>query len=374
MSFTPPVTQPQQQNLYEQGSSPIFDGNYPSSARGGGGGGGAISSITGSKVNGGSITINFQAGVALDKASKTAAPYIFWDGGDNSDLQSPLSRSNFDITAWTNCSRDLTVQLSGSAAKMAIPNNLNAGAVNPFFTGYSMNVGAGEGLSMFYKRRTNFSEAMAESNQGASLPKYNIKNYRAWGSAVGGQNNLHYGQSGYYSSAGVGFESFGSAASWSVTQFGDADHTLPYNRWQVEWIRILNSSAPGVIDGRTLMIHDDTLYDSGLRATYSDAQEPMKRPIMTQVQTIYTGASDDWAFWWDYIYIDDSINAIVLSDQSTWGAANAKYELVIPTAWADGQVVGIIRQGEISNLAAAYVYIIGDDGLPIDTNGFLLGS
>jgi hypothetical protein len=42
----------------------------------------------------------------------------------------------------------------------------------------------------------------------------------------------------------------------------------------------------------------------------------------------------------------------------------------IPTAWSDGQIQVIARQGSLDTFANKYLYVIGPDGKPVSSQGF----
>jgi hypothetical protein len=81
--------------------------------------------------------------------------------------------------------------------------------------------------------------------------------------------------------------------------------------------------------------------------------------------------------YYDSLYVDDSWCRVVISDETTYaatayGPAATPYlrEIQIPTAWADGAVSFVLRQGSHASLSNKCLYVVTSDGTATKAGSF----
>ena len=80
--------------------------------------------------------------------------------------------------------------------------------------------------------------------------------------------------------------------------------------------------------------------------------------------------------YYDAIYVDDSFCRVMVSDEPSWQSAvypdgtARNREIQIPTAWADGSISFVLRQGAHANLSGKYLYVVTSDGAAIKAGSF----
>jgi hypothetical protein len=72
-------------------------------------------------------------------------------------------------------------------------------------------------------------------------------------------------------------------------------------------------------------------------------------------------------FWMDDIYVDSSFARVMLGNASTY-AASTRFEMQVPTSWADGSIELKANQGAFPGGTDAYLYVI-DSGGAVSNNG-----
>jgi hypothetical protein len=84
--------------------------------------------------------------------------------------------------------------------------------------------------------------------------------------------------------------------------------------------------------------------------------------------------------YFDSIYVDDTWQRVVISDEATWqnvvygsGSKHSR-EIQIPTSWSGTQIQVSVRRGGIANLATSYLYVLDTQGNPVSTTGFPLSG
>lgn len=84
---------------------------------------------------------------------------------------------------------------------------------------------------------------------------------------------------------------------------------------------------------------------------------------------------------YDALYIDDTWQRVFISDEPTWqnvvygsGGSERVREVQIPVTWTDTKIEVSVRQGQHSQLAGKYLYVIGKDGNAINQTGFELSA
>ena len=195
-----------------------------------------------------------------------------------------------------------------------------------------------------------------------------------------------YGSAGVYPSAYIGFGEVGSDPTVrnaiqdtgvnEVTLWGDVD----IDDIEGEWIRhemYLVQSSAGNADGEW----HHTIHRSGV---------PSITVAESEVAYETRGGSDYWQQWhfgsyhatdtnsaeasvyMDQIYFDSTRQRVELGDAATW-AACTKREVQVATSWSDTSISIDANAGAFSNGDTAYLYIIGADGNPTDTNGISVG-
>jgi len=66
-------------------------------------------------------------------------------------------------------------------------------------------------------------------------------------------------------------------------------------------------------------------------------------------------------FWMDDIYVDSSFARVMLGNAPTY-AASTRFEMQIPTSWADGSISLRANQGAIASGTDVYLYVIDSGG------------
>jgi hypothetical protein len=230
---------------------------------------------------------------------------------------------------------------------------------------------------------------------GNDYPNKNIKILRTWGLSPSGglqypcyllgASNGRIGLDGLpnspYMDYGIPYavrsSADGIANAWYVEEFqvkGNTDGATPDAdlRWEV------NGGGPLIQFPCTTW---GTWHLSLKNATGDDNDGRVRR--LYAVHYVVEGGGPTWVptpagnrYYADDLYVDDSWCRVMISDESSWptnpgtGAGTSTREIQIPTAWADGSISFVLRQGQHASLSGKSLYVILQDGTALKAGLF----
>ncbi len=337
------------------------------------GGGNAALSWQSPLRNGDTITITTDG--TYNFGSKTnAKPMYYWDAGvENTLNSSPLSRKSFTVNNDSSPTLVTDVKPTNALASLRFSYD-NASTAQgeivqrsdggDFITDVD---GAGDHIIVMHRRRFSFSASEAY----AQLTNWNQKLSRWW-SAIGSNDLLiAIGQtSTSHGNFRISPELTDSTLYPSTLTTNDDFFGLNKGNWTSEILRVnlgtqdvSDSVVKWTCNGETLS-HTFICKTASYPNNYRDFRFPQAQ-VMPNDQ--------GWYAWVDYIYIDDTPHALLVSDAATWDETGTyRYEPFIPTAWSTSSITAVVRRGEFASLSGKYLYILGSDGLPIRNAGLAL--
>ncbi|MDX1559724.1 MAG: hypothetical protein R3193_12495 [Marinobacter sp.] len=366
---------PQVPTAGERVAQPVALSVAPVSSGGSASGSGISVSYTGTGI-GETVTISTST---LNFTTKSnAAPLWYVDPGAEGTIDaSPLSRTALSLAGRPFGNLDTAIKYGpNGAAKAEQVGSAPGYRTNSDTLGPSQGVlktdvdGAGDHIRIMSRWRRNFDGLDAYAKQvefGGTA--WNIKGWRWWASVAGTKNNMvfSYGQSNT-EDGGPRVTPENSASGTAYPQGTDkALWGLKKDAWVSEVIDIKQSSAPDVADGLVRMICDGQEFayenvitqDSSVGGRYVDL-------VMEQWQFVYTDTP--FIKWHDFIYVDDTPHALVITDKPSWGTEGAIIDPLIPIAWGSAEITAKTR----CNISGKYLYLIDGNGDLLNTNGVAL--
>lgn len=149
---------------------------------------------------------------------------------------------------------------------------------------------------------------------------------------------------------------------WDANVFSGYEVALEHERLETKWVKTewetywSNSSGwMKVWEDGVLKMHyaGDTLTDGGPNLI---AIEGFFREISTE----------NWRYMAD-IYIDHSIQRVLIGNASTLASCTTLREIQIPTAWSSTSITTTVNQGGFANGATAYLYVFDASGVANST-------
>lgn len=324
----------------------------------------------GGSITGDTITITTD-GTYNFTAKTNAAPMYYWDASDGSLSSSSLSRRSFTLSTGSLAgSSDLTG--STNALRVDIPqfpaeDNLTTGG--PFFTDLD---GAGDHITLFSKRKTNFTGLQAYSEQqrlGGS--DWNVKGWRWWSDV--GDNNIvvAYGQSNSISgNPRINTERTSSGSTLFIGSTAvDADAFGFGSGWKTDFYRAKQSTI-NVTDGLVKYMVNGEQINYAVQTT--DTTWPNALRELYWFQSQFLPHELDFAFFYDCFYLDDTPHMVIISDSATWQESETgtmNIEAQIPVTWSTTSITASLRLGEFASLSGKYLYVLDSTGEPVTTTG-----
>lgn len=210
---------------------------------------------------------------------------------------------------------------------------------------------------------------------------YNMKLYYMFGNGVTteGDENLpqpilHVPANGSSMYMGANFtgsdDNIGNSQGWSGSNTLDT-----WQRWDT-WVDL--NSAAGVQDGVAkvwkdghLGINDESFSWFGTNRTYATVPTHIKQILLGYMDTGMT----DFKAAHDSVYVASTMARVEIGNASTWSACT-KFQIQVVTQanWENGQINDALYDlGEIPE-DLAYVYLVGNDGLPLISSGYKLSQ
>ena len=282
-----------------------------------------------------------------------AKPLYFWDFGHGSTASSPLSRLKYKDAIRGTLSRAVVATGSKSALQVETGgNDKPAGPENGVHF-------ASDSLYVWIKHRYEFDVRKSSGPNG-----FNLKAFRLWYPFT---NNLYIAYQGTGGSiihpvgtqeSGTWFQMRPKADAWVIDEYD------------------YKTSGIGAKDGVLQFAHD------GVRAWGPDTRFVMRSEAMPQRyellffdQVSNNEIAKGTYQYIDSIYVDDSRQRVVLSDEPSWrdtvnNGPESHREVQIPVRWSDREIRIVVRQGSFDSLAHTYLYVIDADGQPVSTHGY----
>ena len=314
----------------------------------------------------------------LDFTTKANAnPLWYVDPGAEGTIDaSPLSRLTTSLSGRPlgNLDTSTTYGPNGSATASLVGTSpdwqVASGSLGPSLGNLKTNgSGAGDHIRIMTRWRRNFDGLDAHSkwqalNSGGSA--WNIKRWR-WYSEVGSpKNNLVFAYGQVNSEDGDARITPENSATGTDNQAGAdlALYGMKKDQWVSEVVEIEQSSAAGVNDGSVRHIADGQEHLFSNVITYDDDANDGRYVdlVMEQWQFIYTDTP--FTLWHDYIYVDDTPHAVIITDKPNWGDENAIIDAVIPTAW-NGTIITAQNRCPLFG----YLYVIDGNGSVLNSAG-----
>ena len=290
-------------------------------------------------------------------AKSNAAPLYFWDFGHGSTDSSPLGRLRYQDVMRGSLSE--AVVAAGSKTALQVDMGGNGDPAGPK-NGVHFD---SDSLYVWIKHRYEFDLRKASGPNG-----FNLKVFRLWHPFT---NNIYIGYQGTGGSiihpvgtqeAGLWFQLRPKEDAWVIDEYdyrasgiGTKDGILQYARngvsaWNPDTRFIMRSAA--MPERYELLFLDQVSDNEVAKGTYQ---------------------------YIDSIYVDDSRQRVVLSDEPTWraqvnGGPESQREVQIPLRWSDREIQIQVRRGSFDSLAGKYLYVINADGQPVATRGFAISS
>lgn len=343
-------------SLFAQAPAPpsnVTVGTMPAS------GGGTVSgfapqsgfSLSGNLAEGSTLTIA-KSGGGFGAKPNGAAPLYWWPFERDLAL-SPLSRGTF------------TGSLRGEIATTVRPRNA-AGALR-----FDMYIKEGGGVQ--------------GADVGANKPKVFVWLRRYWGlDASEGVKPFRFwpqwppgGSPDYYHS----FDAGQKGSKLTVENPTDSNwfhvEDVALSQWQVEEYY----HSIGSIDVADSIINYEQNARLGPLTTQRWLLRTSANPGYLRYCNFDQCSNSNWApgsyIYHSGVYIDDSWCRVVISDEPSYqhvtreiGTPPYWREIQIPTAWSDGSVSFVLRQGAHSSLAGKSLYVLRNDGTPFKVGAF----
>jgi hypothetical protein len=285
-----------------------------------------------------------------------AKPLYFWDFSKSTTRTSPLSRLDYSGTVRGAISPVVVAPGSATALKVDMGGNSDAAGPQDGVPFNSSQVYA------WIKHRYEFNIVAASGANG-----FNLKAFRLWDPFIHDIFVDYQGSNGGTGHVEVEHTQNQNPSIW----FGL--NPVP-KAWMIEEYDYQSSSV-GAADGILQYIRNGVAawtYNSRFAMRDSAYPNPYRVLFFDQVSNnlIAPGTYQ----YIDSIYVDDSRQRVILSDEPTWkqvtSGQESHREIQIPVTWSDGQIQIIARMGSFDTFAHKYLYVIGTDGQPVSAQGF----
>jgi len=316
-----------------------------------------ISRIDGTISNGNTLTIS---GTGFG-TKPNARPLYFWDFGSSTALW-PLSRGAYTGSLRGALSTDVVAPGSRTALKADVAGIAEAWGPTD---GVPFNSNT---LYVWAKKYYGFHLINDAAANGL-----NLKFFRLWNPWT------HDIYTGYQAARGI-----------------DSGNTMPEVTQELSlWWQVPHESSKWITDeweyrSGSVGVADGVLnYTRGGRSAYPRSSRfTMKTSAHTEGYSLLffdqisnNQLSPGKYLYFDSIYVDDTWQRVVISDEATWqsvvwkdGGVERKREVQLPLTWSDTSIQIQFRQGSLTDLSKAFVYIIGADGNPVNLTGFPLNG
>jgi hypothetical protein len=292
-----------------------------------------------------------------------ARPLYYWDFG-SSKTTSPMSRMTFSGPV----AGDLSTAVVAPGSRTALHEDV-AGITESFGPGPAAGVPFNSSaLYVWAKKYYGFHLV----NDGASNG-INLKFFRIW------YPWTHDIYTGYQGLSGLGSgrtmpEVTSELATWWL---------MPHesNRWVIdEWeyragdMNQANGAFNYIRDGIAAYARTTTGFSTRTAAN----PELYTHLFFDQISNNLLSPGKHLYF--DSIYIDDTWQRVVISDEPTWqnavyaSGSKRKREIQIPISWSNTEIQISVRQGALANLGTSYLYVLNAQGNPINATGFALSG
>ena len=315
-----------------------------------------VSRVEGSLTPGQTLTI-----IGTGFGSKPqAAPLYYWDFSSSTST-SPLSRRAY--TGKIRGALSNTVTASGSANALRSDVGGITEAVGPT-DGIPF---SSDRLYVWLKRYYGFNIATDRGPSGLNLKFFRI--WHVWTHDI----LMSYEGSQGVASGRTYAEGTAESATW---------WTMPHesNKWLIEEWEYRNGDI-GQTNGILNYSRNGRLaYPKTQRFLMRTSAHPELYNTLFLDQVSNNTLSSGKYIYLDTLYVDDTWHRVVISDEPTWQSVvynqgtERTREIQIPTSWSDTRITVVVRKGGLSSLSNSYLYVIGGDGNPVNTNGFPLSG
>ena len=285
-----------------------------------------------------------------------ARPLYFWDFGNSITGTSSFSRLMY--TGKIRGFVSTTVIALGSTTSLQVDLAGDTSAVGPQ-DGVSFD---SPRMYAWIKRRYEFNIVTASGPNG-----FNLKSFRLWDPWIHDMFVNYQGSNGGTGHVEVEHTQNERPSIW----FGKTP--IP-GSWVIEEFDY-QSSTVGRQDGVLLYIRNGiAMWEFSARFSMRTTAyaNPYNRLFFDQVSNnrVAPGTFE----YIDSIYVDDSRQRVILSDEPTWrqvtSGKDAHREIQIPLSWTDSRIEIAARKGSFDSGAGKYLYVIDSNGQPVSTQGF----
>jgi hypothetical protein len=287
-----------------------------------------------------------------------AKPLYFWNFGQSTTSTSPLSRLAYAGTIRGNIADSIVAPGSKTALQVE-----TGGITQP--------AGPQDGVQfnstsvyVWIKHRYEFNVVTSSASNG-----FNLKSFRLWDPWI---KDIFVNYQG--SSNGTGHVQI------DATQDEKPSIWFGWNQAPYAWLieeYDYQSSSLGQADGILHYIRNGlTAWDYATRFVMRNSAYPNPYSLLFFDQVSNNRIAPGTYQYIDAIYVDDSRQHVIISDEPKWTTAHsgteAHREIQIPVSWADNQIKIVARLGSFTSLAGKYLYIIDADGNSLSARGFPL--
>jgi hypothetical protein len=283
-------------------------------------------------------------------------PLYYWDFGKSTTQTSSLSRSTYSGVVRGTLSASLVAPGSATALQVDMGGNTNPAGPQDGVIFNSSTVYA------WIKHRYEFNIVAASGPNG-----FNLKTFRLWDPW---NSDIYFAYQASWGGTGINEVEY-TQESKPATWFG----LTPVARaWVIEEYDY-QTSGVGVQDGILQYVRNGLAAQSpGIRWTMRDSAHPKPYSLLFFDQVSNNQVAPGTYQYIDSIYVDDSRQRVIVSDEPTWQQSTTgperHREIQIPVAWSDSQIQLVAHQGSFSSFAGTYLYVIGTDGNPVSAQGF----
>jgi hypothetical protein len=287
-------------------------------------------------------------------SKSNAQPLYFWDF-NKSTSASPLSRQPSPVAIRGTLSSALVAPGSANALQVDMGSNTNAAGPQgvPFNS---------PSAYAWIKHRYEFNIVSAAAADG-----FNLKSFRLWDPYV---HDVFVNYQG--SNNGTGHVEIEHTQDMSPSVWFGL--TPVAKAWVIEEYDYQSSSV-GNQDGVLQYIRNGVgAWAYGTRFTMRNSAYPTAYSLLYFDQVSNNLIPSGTYQYIDSIYVDDSRQRVIVSDESTWQQTTsgpaAHREIQIPVSWSDGQITIVARQGSLDSFTGKYLYVIGPDGQAVSSRGY----
>ncbi len=310
-----------------------------------------INSVSGSLYHGGSVIIS---GIAF--GSKTPAAPLIWDNFEWGSDGTLLNTGDWsDYKATNPCEID-TSQYYGQGTRSAYNMCYTPDYKNQFGMAYQYFTESDE---IYFSHKYRWSKEIGATGRMFT------KLHRTTGPL--GVNPVYSGKPSFGHSYTHGIQysmHAGDGVGGDIHDYIGYTSILPPDTWNsIEgyW----KGSTPGSADGTVQSWNNLTLiWDKQSVMTRGEGITAGINSVLTSHNAVNPTVEDEeWYFWVDDFYLDNTQARVEIGDNATWGSCT-KREIQIPTAWANDEITVSVNRGSFAPCETYYLFVVDADGVP----------